>query len=372
MNTVRTSTRDLNALQERLAAWLATKLGPGSDPLVANLRNPATTGMSSETLLFDLSWREQGELRSGSFVGRLPPPADAFPVFPRYDFDLQVGVMRLVRKYSTVPAPKVRWYEPDPAALGVPFFIMEMLAGEAPSDNPPYVFGGWLHDARAEDQTRLQEHIIGIMAALHAIRAPAEETAFLLPRHAGETPLRRHFAGEKAYYEWGRSGRRFPLVERLFAWLEEHWPRDEGEPVVCWGDARIGNVLWKDFAPVAVLDWEMATWCPREIDVAWTILLHSYFQAIAAMFGWPSVPMSGFMRRDDVIAGYERIAGRPLRNMDFYLAYDLLRMALVDIRTSQRRVLFGEMPEPDDPDNYLLCRSLVEQVLHGGRDPWAS
>jgi hypothetical protein len=38
--------------------------------------------MSSETLLFDLSWQENGSERTGRFVGRLPPPADTFPLFP--------------------------------------------------------------------------------------------------------------------------------------------------------------------------------------------------------------------------------------------------------------------------------------------------
>ena len=41
-----------------------------------------------------------------------------------------------------------------------------------------------------------------------------------------------------------------------------------------WGDARVGNILYRDFAPIAVLDWEMATVGPREVDLAWMIFLH--------------------------------------------------------------------------------------------------
>lgn len=367
----RTSNRDLNHIQERLTAWLGKALGTGANPVITNLRNPGKTGMSSETLLFDLEWRQEGCHRTGSFVGRLPPPEDAFPVFPKYDFALQVGVMRLVRKYSRVPVPEVLWYEPALDALGVPFFIMEMAAGEAASDNPPYIFGGWLHDARSEDQMRMQEQIIASIAGIHGIWAPAEETAFLLAPHSGDSALRRHFAGEQAYYDWSRGERCFPLVEKLFAWIEEHWPEDEGEAVVCWGDARVGNMLWRDFSPTAVLDWEMATLGPRELDVAWAILLHKYFQGIAALLGFPTPPMPHFMRRDDVVASYERISGQKLKNMEFYLAYGLLRMALVDIRITQRRVRFGEMSEPDDPDSYLMCRALVEVVLAGVQDPWS-
>ena len=32
--------------------------------------------------------------------------------------------------------------------------------------------------------------------------------------------------------------------------------------------ARIGNVMYKDFEPVGVLDWEMAALGPREMDIA--------------------------------------------------------------------------------------------------------
>ena len=82
--------------------------------------------------------------------------------------------------------------------------------------------------------------------------------------------MRRNLDWLKAWYEFavpdiGRS----PLVERALEWLEANWPDDVAatEPVLIWGDSRIGNVLYEDFRPVAVLDWEMATLGPREMDV---------------------------------------------------------------------------------------------------------
>ena len=52
-----------------------------------------------------------------------------------------------------------------------------------------------------------------------------------------------------------------------------------------WGDARVGNILYRDFAPIAVLDWEMATVGPREVDLAWMIFLHAFFHDMAVTFG---------------------------------------------------------------------------------------
>ena len=55
--------------------------------------------------------------------------------------------------------------------------------------------------------------------------------------------------------------------------------------MLVWGDSRIGNVLYRDFRPVAVLDWEMATLGPRELDVAWIIFAHMVFQELAGLAG---------------------------------------------------------------------------------------
>ena len=43
------------------------------------------------------------------------------------------------------------------------------------------------------------------------------------------------------------------LVERGFDWLDRHWPAYESEPVLSWGDSRIGNVIYRDFRPAALL-----------------------------------------------------------------------------------------------------------------------
>ena len=64
---------------------------------------------------------------------------------------------------------------------------------------------------------------------------------------------------------------RSPLVEKGLKWLEDHFPADvaAGEPVLAWGDScGSATCSTRDFRPVAVLDWEMATLGPRELDVA--------------------------------------------------------------------------------------------------------
>ncbi len=366
----RTSTRDLQVVQRKLTAWFERTLPPGSQPRLSPLRQPAKAGMSSETLLFDMTWLENGVVREGSFVGRLPPPTDACPLFPSYDFDLQVSVMRLVGARSGVPVPAVPWQERDPTAIGVPFFVMERSGGEVVPDNPPYIFGGWLRDANDAQLDRIERELLAVIAGVHGIVATPAETTFLQRHAPGDTPMRRHLAHERAYYDWGRNGLHVPLVEHLFDWLEDHWPAREGEAVVSWGDARPANVLWRDWQAVAVLDWEEATMAPRELDVGYTIFFHQYFRSFGrAMSGVDA--MVGFLRRDNVVATYEKLTAARLHDVDWYITYGLLRQSLVEIRISQRRILFGELAAPVDTNDFIYTRPLIERVLAGDRDIWA-
>ena len=77
--------------------------------------------------------------------------------------------------------------------------------------------------------------------------------------------------------------------------------------MLCWGDSRIGNVMYQDFAPVAVLDWEMATLGPREMDLGWMAFLHRFFEDIAGLANLPGLP--DFLRLPDLAQTYAEITG---------------------------------------------------------------
>ncbi len=153
------------------------------------------------------------------------------------------------------------------------------------------------------------------------------------------------------------------MIERTFAWLEDHWPGDEGDSVVSWGDSRIGNVLYRDFAPAAVLDWEMAGLGPRELDLAWLVYSHRVFQDIAASMALPGLP--DFMRPTDVLTEYEQRSGYTPRHLDFFGTYAALQWAIVFVRTTRRSVHFGEQQMPDDLDDVIVNRDGLEAMLAG-------
>jgi aminoglycoside phosphotransferase (APT) family kinase protein len=362
----KTSTRDRDELHDRLVTWLAGRV---VDPVISELVVPESNGMSSETLLFDASWKEprpggRARMTTQRCAARLSPDPDAAPVFPVYDLERQFNVMRLVAKHSPVPVPRTLWLELDRQPLGTAFFVMERVDGVVPPDVMPYPFGSWLSEASRPDQERLQRASVRVLVDLHGADVTPQDVAFLELDRPGDTALRRHVADQIAYYEWVVSdGARSPLIERGFEWLEDHWPAHEDEPVISWGDSRIGNMIFRDFEPVAVLDWEMVAVGPREIDLGWMIFLHRFLDDIAVQAGLPGMPH--FMRFDDVAATYEELSRYTPRDLEFYTLYAALRHAIVMSRVARRQILFGEITMPDDPDDMIMHRAAVQQMLAG-------
>lgn len=391
------STRDDSDLRDRLGRWLAARPEVGQGACIDSFERPEANGLSSETLLFDASWdvpdssepagplgsvqadpasasaagasrrdldRAGADTGGGRFVARLAPTSDAFPVFPSYDLERQVRVMRLVGDRSSAPVPLVRWHEPDDEPLGSPFFVMDRVDGQVPPDVMPYPFdGSWVSEATPEQRARLQARSVDLLAAIHGVEASADELAFLEVDAPGDTPLRRHFAQERQYYDWVRGELRFPVIERAFAWLEAHWPQhaEQATPVISWGDARIGNVLYEDFEPRAVLDWEMATLGPRELDVGWFIFLHRFFDDIATEFEMAGLP--DFLQRDEVSGQYAERTGHTPRDLDWFITYAATRHGSIMVRTMWRRIQFGEQPMPDDPQDLVLHRRTIEDLI---------
>src|SRR6185503_17163824 len=131
--------------------------------------------------------------------------------------------------------------------------------GRAPADAPPYTVAGWLRDAAPTDQAALFEQGLEVLARIHAVDWERLGLGAVL-RSATSPPVgtERQMAHDAQFLEWVLVGRRLPVFEDAVDWLADHVP-DEPELVLNWGDARLGNILFRDFAPVAVLDWEMVT-----------------------------------------------------------------------------------------------------------------
>ncbi|MEV3901074.1 phosphotransferase family protein [Mycobacterium sp. NPDC050551] len=359
------SGRDTSTLPDVLSRWLATVLPGGVAPQVTVESGIDANGMSSETIVLTVRRDDDGSAVEERFVARVAPSAEDVPVFDSYRLDHQFEVIRLVGESTDIPVPQVRWLEPTGSVLGTPFFLMDHVEGIVPPDVMPYTFGGnWFFDAPAEKQRELQDRTVEVLAKLHAVPQPEQTFGFLAEKAPDRNALRRNLDWLTSWYAFavpdiGRS----ELIERALAWLEEHWPTEvaDADPVLVWGDARIGNVLYEDFRPVAVLDWEMATLGPREMDLAWMIFAHMVFQELTGLAGLPGMP--DFMREADVKATYTELTGVPVGDLQWFYVYSAVIWACVFMRTSARRVRFGEIEAPQDVESLFYHGALLRRLI---------
>ena len=361
------SSRDLSTLPDVMSDWLSTVMPGGVRPEITVESGVDANGMSSETIILTGRWDDNGQSREEKWVARVAPTAQDVPVFSSYRMDHQFDVIRLVGEMTDVPVPRVRWLEPTGSVLGTPFFLMDYIEGQVPPDVMPYTFGNnWLADAPAERQRELQDSTVEVIAKLHSIPEAQKQFGFL---DDGSEPnaLRRNLNWLQSWYQFavpdiGRS----ELIERSLDWLESNFPADVAatDPVLVWGDSRVGNVLYADFRPVAVLDWEMAVLGPREMDVAWIIFAHMVFQELAGLAGMPGLP--DFMREADVKATYSERAGIELGDLHWFYVYSGVIWACVFMRTSARRVRFGEIEKPDDVESLFYHASVLRRLIGEG------
>lgn len=360
------SARDVSTLPAVMSQWLATVMPGGVKPEITVESGVDSNGMSSETIILTGRWDSDGEAHEEKWVARVAPAVGDVPVFSSYEMDHQFEVIRLVGEKTDVPVPRVRWLEPTGELLGTQFFLMDYVSGVVPPDVMPYTFGGnWFADSPAESQRALQDNTVDVLAKLHSI-PDAESTFGFLADGDEPNALRRNLNWLKSWYEFavpdiGRS----PLVEQALDWLEANWPAEAAaaSPVLIWGDSRVGNVLYEDFKPVAVLDWEMATLGPREMDVAWMIFAHMVFQELAGLAGMPGLP--DFMREDDVKATYADKTGVELGDLNWFYVYSGAIWCCVFMRTSARRVRFGEIEKPEDVETLFYHGALLRRLIGG-------
>ena len=315
-------TRDFVKTRDQLTGWLAGRLPAGAEPTLSTLEIPQGAGHSNETVLFEATWREGGTPQTQRFVARIRPTGRG--VFPEYDMRLQYRCMETLGRRTTIPVPRVLWFEEDARVLGQPFYVMERVDGVVPSDNPPFAVMGWLAEASADDQARLWRSSLEVLAGLHALDWRGIGLDFLDRPQYGPTGFDQQLGYYATYLPWAKAGTEQPLLDDTFAWLRERKPSDLGPPCLTWGDARISNMMYRDFTPVAVLDWEMACVGAPEVDLAWFWFL-TWF--LTGGLGIQNLP--GFPDRDGTAAIYEEITGKPVRNMDYFEVWAAFRFGVV-------------------------------------------
>jgi aminoglycoside phosphotransferase (APT) family kinase protein len=304
-----------------LAAWLVDTV-PGAEAVqVTLLPSPGSTGYSCETVLFDVSWRRCGATHTGAYAARVHPVG--YSLYQEHDLDLQWRVMDAVGRHSDLPVPRIVGHQTTgPSRLGQPFFVMERVEGRAPADSPPYSMRGWLHDAEPADQRLLYLRALELLARIDLLDWRAIGLGFLADRPGG-TGIGAQVEGYATFVEWVAGGRPLGVFEEAYTWLRAHLPADPGLSFN-WGDARIGNILFRRFTPVAVLDWEMASLGPPEADLAWWLVFNRIHTTGRGRPG-----PAGFPSEAEAVERYQALTGVTVRRLDYYMVWAALRAGLL-------------------------------------------
>ena len=290
--------RDLDDLRAGLERWLGRSVGSIERP---------TPGWSCETLIVE-----------DVLVIRLPPLSAG--IFPSYDLEQQAAVQNAVGA-AGVPVAGPARYEPDAAFLGDPFVAMPFVAGRIPGEFTPA--DGWLLSLPNDAARRSLWH--SFLAAVGEIHGTD---------HRG-LGLRAGLAAELDYWDhyllWATEAAPPPALAEALGWCRANRPKVEPAPSLLWGDVRLGNVIFAADTPtpLAVIDWDMASVGPAEMDVGWFLALETLQTTLTGL------AMPGFGTHSDAVAALERGIARPLADLAWYEVFALVRASAISTRIAR-------------------------------------
>lgn len=320
--------RDPAATRASLAAWLQAQTGADQVD-VGEVSIPGLSGFSNETLLFEATW--DGEVHP--LVIRVEPTGHT--VFPATAFDAQVEVMQVLGAEGSVPVPPVLWFEQGTDVLGARFVCMARVEGEVPADNPGYHGEGWMPALDEAGQRRVWESGIDTMGAIHRLDAPSLGLDWLQPVSPAE-----QLQLDRAYRTFACGDVPYPVVDTALEILAGSVPPAVDRPALCWGDSRIGNMIFgADQRVAAVLDWEMVTAGDPVQDLAWYLLLdHHHTMA----FDVPRLP--GLPGRAESVVRWEKASGYSAEHLEWYELLGAARYASVMVRVMKLLDSTGVFP----------------------------
>lgn len=360
--------RDLDLTAKQLASWLSHRLEGATGVEIGLLQN-AVSGFSNETILFEASWTQDGRQRSEPLVLRIQPSEFCLYYQAPEFFESQFRLLEALGSQSSVPVPKVLLYEEDTDWLGAAFFLMERVSGRILADVPPYFAGGWLHDSEPQEQRDLWMSAVKTVATVNTLDWRAAGLDFLPDAADPGFDARLRYCLDA--FEWAREGSANPIVEQVRDWLVENRP-DQTEPaVLSWGDTRLGNLVFNNFEPVAVLDWEMASLGPPQQDIAWWLFVdRAYFGDLHT--GDPRDPRSlpGLPSREETLKHWAHLTGFSIDYMDFYEVFAGFRMAVVLQRMGTLFKRFGVVGQDSRwPANNVATQALAAMIGIPHPDP---
>jgi aminoglycoside phosphotransferase (APT) family kinase protein len=339
---------DPAAVTEALRPWLAERIPDADEIELPRVREPETGG-SSETFFLDPVIRRGAGRTPEKWVLRLE--ATGFQVYQDPSVEKQYRVMETLARTGEAPVPEVLWYEPDPRVLGAPFFLMRHVEGVLPHQME-HSQGLFMEIPPAE---REAIWLAGVETLARINLADPSNFDFLWRPDLGPTGLDQEIAAWDEYDRWCGAPTR-PVQTRALRWLHDHAPA-ERPTGLAWGDARLGNMIFRDNVCRAAIDWETVSLGGAEMDLAWW-----NFNEWLYTDGFGIPPLEGVGDADATIAAWERFAGRKAQAMHWHDVFATWRFSrIVDRHICLMGEVTGDEAVMASDENPIMRR--LERLL---------
>jgi aminoglycoside phosphotransferase (APT) family kinase protein len=270
------------------------------------------------------------------FVLRRPPRP---PLPPSAHDMVREARLQLALAPHGIRLPTIRAVCEDESVIGVPFYVMDFLAGPiATGELPPGL--------ESEDARRgLGLDLVDTLVEVHAVDVHAPGIADFV--RAGSY-LERQVRRFTQLWEVNRT-RELPDVVEVGRWLAANVP-DPATPTVVHGDYRLGNMILDAGRPArirAVLDWEMGAVGDPRADVGYLLATYSEPGGEQNPLGTSPVTASpGFPSRRELVERYVERSGRDVEPLAWFQALALWKAA-VFCEAIYGRFIRGELAAED-------------------------
>ncbi|MDG2001840.1 MAG: phosphotransferase family protein [Novosphingobium sp.] len=314
--------RSLEQTGPVLSEWLAKQIADASAVEIVSLGRPTTNGGSSENYFITADIRSGGETRREKYVLRVKPGESC--MFLRENFDEQCRLITHLGAHTDVPVPEIEFYEPDAAVLGQPFWLMAMVEGEVPPDNPPYHTAGYVFDALPEQRRSIW--LSGLEAACRIPKVDVSQMPQIVELRPGESGMEENLRHWTDAMHWACDGVDDPLLQRVNEWLWANMP-SRRDTALSWGDCRIGNMIFQNFQCAAIIDWDTITLAGPQLDLAHWLVMEEYF-----IDGFGFEPLPGIGTRDEVIEKWEKFTGFAADQLGWHEVLAMFRLDINCVR----------------------------------------
>jgi aminoglycoside phosphotransferase (APT) family kinase protein len=293
---------------------------------------------------------EVGDDTGRRFVLRRPPTGTLLPT--AHDMGREHRIISAVGP-AGIPAPEAIGYCGDPAVTGAPFYVMSFVEGRVLRDESEAeaYFG-------PAARRQIGEHLVAVLAALHAID-PDDVGLGDLSRKEGyiARQLKRWYGQYQAVRDT-QGGPDVAEIDEVHAALVERIP-PQGRASIVHGDYRLDNtVIGPDAGVAAVLDWELCTLGDPLADLGQLIVYWTEPGEVSPIRqSGTSAP--GFLSRAELATGYAEASGRPLDELDFYVAFAYWKLACI-LEGVYTRYAAGALG--DDDAEYLSYPETIRQL----------